>query len=364
MRVLNLITGLGYGGAERLLLNSSIALRDRIEIVNCFVKCPEHLAGELSRVSTVVKMPEHGGIRFLQSLIRYEGIDLLHTHLIRSDFLGFLANYRSHIPAMCTLHNVWTWHNYKDELAFSVYRTLLHTIARRWTVIGISRSVHDHAIKRLGMPAARVKLIPNGVPDIKAPLDREQARQKLNICARDFVILFVGRLSEEKNIGTLLQAVQRMNDNSRLLILGEGKMRARLGTLVQRLNLQRRVEFRGVSGNPENYFQAADVMALPSLYEGFSLVIVEAFRAGIPVVATNQGGPAELIQAQHNGLLVAPMDVEALSRALLRLKHNPDERTRMGANGRIAFTEKYQIEKYAETLYELYCSKLSEKAAP
>lgn len=357
MRIVNIITALGYGGAERLLAQvyarlqghelHVIYLKDLTDMVPHFPPGVQFHYVPLGRSCA-------GKIR--QLLLKIKP-DVVHTHLGHADLLGLWASRGLPLRQVCTMHNIWFKFSKVDWAIFAAYRLLFATVARRAQVVCISQAVRRHVINRLGVSEKRAHLLYNGVPQGQAFFSRSQARQQLRIKDKDRMVLFVGRLEKQKNVGALLQAVAQIKEKVKRLklhIIGDGSLRQELATQAQQLGLQGIIEMHGTVGNVEPWFAAADVFALPSIFEGMGIVIAEAFRAGVPVVATNIEGPAELIENGANGLLVPPNDVDALALALLAVLNDVELATELGLNGLNSFNHRFNMDAYARRIEEIY----------
>jgi glycosyltransferase involved in cell wall biosynthesis len=179
--------------------------------------------------------------------------------------------------------------------------------------------------------------------------------------------VYLGRLAKWKGVQFLLDAFQMVadqNSNAHLDILGDGEIRAELEEQSSRLNLTERVTFVGwVSAHDgASRLRAADVLVLPSLHEVGGIVVLEAMAAGLPVIATDWGGPASHV-TDETGIRVKPDSkdgfVKGLADAMIRLAGSPDLRRKMGAAGRKRVGENYYdwdektgrfLEIYAEVL--------------
>ncbi len=358
MKICHIITALGYGGAERLLVNvANLHIRDH-EVDIIYFKNPPDLQPVLDPEVRVHCVPLNRSIvRHLRALIARLQPDVVHTHLGHADFVGLLASYGLPTKRFCTMHNIhfkWDW---RDRIFFLGYRALFALIAPDAHVISVSRSVATHVRRRLGVTERRISVIYNGIPRIELALNRGELRRELGIAARAFCVLFVGRLHIQKSVDTLLHAVVRLRariPNLVVLLVGDGYERDRLAALNTALGTADLVRFCGSTKQPEHYFAAADVFVLPSVSEGFGLVILEAFRAGTPVVASRIEGPSELIENGRNGLLFTPRDDEQLASQILRLYEDPALRQRIGHAGRASFETRFTIEYYAKQLEQLY----------
>ena len=201
---------------------------------------------------------------------------------------------------------------------------------------------------------ANIVVIPNGVDISAFKLDRHACRYNLNIPESQVVILFVGRLVKIKGIEHLLNAMPKVlgERNARLLLVGEdlGESR-RLSELAHRLRIHNNVTFVGRvdPAKVPGYMLASDILVMPSLSEGFPLVILQAMAAGLPIVASNVTGIPEILRDGENGYLVRPGDSEDISDKILLLVRSPETRRSMQATN-IKTAETYSWEKVAATL--------------
>ncbi len=165
-------------------------------------------------------------------------------------------------------------------------------------------------------------------------------------------------LTEQKGISYLIQALARTAPDQprlRLLILGDGPLRQSLQKLAEDLTIQDRVLFTGFRTDIGELLQIMDIYALPSLWEGHPLVLLEAMAAGKPVVATDIPGSREVVAPEQTGLLVPPRDPHQLAQALLLLASDSSLRQRMGDAGRRLLLERFTIDRMTreyEALYE------------
>jgi glycosyltransferase involved in cell wall biosynthesis len=179
--------------------------------------------------------------------------------------------------------------------------------------VAVSAALRHDLIARFVVPEGRVRTIYN--PAAPAPFPDPLTAGAL--AARPKTVVALGRLVPDKDFVTLLRAFARLDDRAaRLVILGEGPERARLEAEAWGLGLAGQVDIPGFESDVAARLDAARVLALSSRHEAFGLVCVEALAHGLPVVATDCGGPAEILVAPTLGTLVPIGDVEALARAL------------------------------------------------
>ena len=198
-------------------------------------------------------------------------------------------------------------------------------------------------------------VIPNGVdrtrfaPDADA---RATTRARLGIAADDLVALFVGGDWDRKGLRFAIEGVAAA-EGWHLLVVGEGD-ESRHRDLARRCGAGDRVHFAGTTSAPAPYYASADAFVLPTAYEAFPLVALEAAAAGLPLLAGRVNGVEELIDEGRNGWFVE-RDAEAIATRLRTLGADPDLRARMGAAARDS-TEHYAWDRVVDAYVKLYAT--------
>ncbi|MEJ5330054.1 MAG: glycosyltransferase family 4 protein [Desulfobaccales bacterium] len=188
-------------------------------------------------------------------------------------------------------------------------------------VIANSRMVREEIIRHYGLPREKLIVIHNGVDRerfrVPAPQEREKIRRTLGVGPQEKVVLFVGSGFGRKGLAYLISALAALPDTeARVWVAGRGSVR-RYQNLARRLGVGDRVRFVGPVAEVAPYYQAADLLALPTLYDPLSNVVLEALACGCPVVTTTANGAAEFITPGVNGEVVAaPWEIGELARAL------------------------------------------------
>jgi glycosyltransferase involved in cell wall biosynthesis len=232
--------------------------------------------------------------------------------------------------------------------------------------VAICQSVADSIWSVYGVrPRA---IIPNGVPvaTFSSPIVTRQAwRERQGIPPDAVVFACVARLSAQKNVGALLQALAAMGGrgDAMVLLCGEGEERGRLEAEARHLGIADRVRFLGSRTDVPEVLGASDVFVLPSLYEGHPLCVMEAMAAGRPVIATAVGGVPEVVRPGETGVLVPPGDVAALAVAMARLASSEEERGRLGRSGGAVAAKHFDVSHMAAAYDLLYQSLLREAAS-
>jgi len=211
---------------------------------------------------------------------------------------------------------------------------ILARIFYRWAdeIILVSKETARHFLKATNLPEKMVKVIYNPI-NTKNLINQSQEHLE-HIWYKSPntpVILAIGRLTPQKDFGTLLRAFSFLRKRvplARLLILGEGDERSQLEHLSEELGLQDAVQFPGFIKNPFPYMVNSSVFVLSSRWEGFANVIVEAMACGTPIVSTDcPSGPSEILEGGKYGRLVPVGNPEALAEAILQELDSPHDRT-------------------------------------
>ncbi|QFS45748.1 glycosyltransferase family 1 protein [Nostoc sphaeroides CCNUC1] len=234
-------------------------------------------------------------------------------------------------------------------------------------IVATSPQEQEH-MRSLVSTKGNIDIIPCGT-DIQrfGSIAREAARAELGIEKETKVVLYVGRFDSRKGIETLVRAVNeselRDSKNLQLIIGGgstpgnsDGIERDRIEQIVNELGMSDFTTFAGRLSQDilPTYYAAADVCVVPSHYEPFGLVAIEAMASGTPVVASDVGGLQFTVVNEETGLLAPPQDVDAFASAIDRILSNPEWRDELGKAGRKRVESKFSWDGVAHQLSELY----------
>lgn len=291
---------------------------------------------------------EQAALYSLRAGIRY---DVVHAHYWLSGWVAHLLKRYWDTPFVQMFH---TTAHMKDAVSPSSQREtpLRAQIERRLvdladSLIAANPAERADLVWRQNTPADKICTIPPGVDvDLFRPIDRQIARNRIGVPSDEQIVLFVGRIDPIKGIDTLLSAASLIakQGSAPLFVFVGGDLgadEAPVGPLAdiaaqaEALGIADRCRFAGAQ--PQDslplYYSAADVVAVPSRYESFGLVAVEAMACGVPVVASNVGGLTFTIDDGETGLLVPHGDAPALAAGISRLLGSDDERARLSQNG-------------------------------
>jgi glycosyltransferase involved in cell wall biosynthesis len=303
-------------------------------------------------------IPDPRGIRKLGRLIREFRPDVVHSHMTHANLLARAVRIIQPFPVLvCTLHNLTMAGVKRDwTTVFEVAHRL--TDSRAELTTAICHAASDYYVKRRAVPATKMRVVHNGidtqafVPDRAA---RQRTREKLQVEDR-FVWLAVGRFELQKAYPTLLRAFARLDEDNRvLLICGKGSLAEQLLDLTAELKISDRVRFLGLRSDIPDLMRAADAFALSSDMEGLPLVLLQAAAAGLPIVATNVGGNAEVVVDGVNGYLLPAGDPEAFAGGMARLEALPAcDRLLLGDAGRERVQAMFEAERIIDCWEQLF----------
>ncbi len=328
------LPGLYEGGAERVMLNLCVGMAERGYVVDMVLARAE--GPYMDQVPPSVRVIELNTSRYnvcrttasLPALVRY---------LRREEPCGILSGLNANLVALLARrlagrsvrvviseHNTFSYQNQSLPYWGRAVTERLVKSMYPWAdkIVAVSGGAADDLARVTSIPRNRIQVIYN-------PVVTQELLQKLNSPVSDPwfepgeppVILAVGRLTEQKDLGMLIRAFAevRRARAARLLILGEGEDRQQLEALVKRLSLERDVRLHGFTPNPYAFMARAALLVLSSRWEGLPTVLVEALACGTPVVSTDcPSGPREILQDGRYGTLVPVGDEASMARAIER----------------------------------------------
>lgn len=279
---------------------------------------------------------------------------ILHTSLFHANVPGRILGRMVGVPIVICSERTMAM---ESEWRYRLNRWTIGLVDR---VTAVSVNVHDFCISHIGLPAEKLVLIYNGVELPVALTTALQARAELGLPAESAVIGAVSRLDAVKGVSILIQALARV-DEAHLAIIGDGPERVALETLACSLGVAGRVRWAGHRRDVQHLLPAFDLFVQSSLHEGLPNAVLEAMAAGLPVVATAVGGTPEVVVDGVTGVLIPPLDPDALARAITRLLQDSDLRGAMGRAGRERVGQLFSAARMVERTEWLYQQLLVEK---
>jgi glycosyltransferase involved in cell wall biosynthesis len=392
-----LMANLEGGGVQRIMLHLARALADRGHRVDLLVykaqgdfvdSVPsgirvvalETAPGWMGRLHAFRAAPEHliqlalpvllplksqGALRCLPALVRYLREERPAVLLSAEPDLNLVALWARRLAGVYVRTVISEHIHLPSHLRYGAkrrkwrWRFIVPLIRRTYPeadrIIAVSRGVADDLRTLAGLPPELVTTVYNPVVDselakkAEAPVDHAWFKP-----GAPPVIIAVGRLTEQKDFSTLLQAFAqvRAQRQARLLILGEGELRRKLEALARELGVDQDVSLPGFASNPFAYMARAAVFVLSSAYEGLPGVLIEALACGCPVVSTDcPSGPAEILENGQYGRLVPVGDQAAMAQAILSTLEAPPDRGLLQKRASL-FSVDRAVEQYLEVLLD------------
>jgi glycosyltransferase involved in cell wall biosynthesis len=308
-------------------------------------------------------------VSFFRLLIQ-KRYDMVHIHSADPAFLGttiFMALTRIS-GARVLLHTQgtdWGWFYPEAPLVRRAYTRLGLWLASTTLVL---YSVWREELLRLGVPG-RVIVLRNLVKDAPPPPDHEviALRARLGLKPEHFVCVSVGTVGRRKGSFDIIHASEialKQDDSLRFILVGAeenpGEM-AQLNALVTDKEPAGRIKLVGGVRRDEvpAYLGVADIFLLPSHSEGMPLAIIEAMRAGLPIVAAAVNAIPDMMTHEESGILIEPRKPEEIASAVLRLRRDRTLRTKLGRGARREFEERFEFGRGIEELKKIYILTLS-----
>jgi glycosyltransferase involved in cell wall biosynthesis len=357
LSVIHVVLSLDCGGLEHVvlhLLREGQALGQRVSVL-----CLER-AGTLAPQAEALGAEVHcadkkpglrlGTTRRVRSLLAGITPDVVHTHQVGALFYSGPAARAAGVPLV-----VHTEHG-KHYAARRRTRWLGWLAGRHVArFFCVSEDIAREVVTCRVAPESRVRVVPNGIDTARFRQANGLAvRQSLGIPEAAPVVGTVGRVTEIKRQDLLVRAFARVRaqtPGAHLLVVGDGPCLADLKALAAGLSLAGAVHFTGYQPEPQRFLSTLDVFALTSRSEGMPLVVLEAWAAGVPVVASAVGGLPQLVSHGENGLLVPYADEEALVVALTGLLGDATARRRLASEALAEVTARYDV-RHMTSQYE------------
>ena len=370
MKILHIINSLDPGGNERFLVQllegldatrfrQEVCVPDRGRDQTLFVK------EECDRLNVPIHIIRIKGNfdRSLKPQLRKtisEGkYDIVHTHLLLSQYHGRRAAIKARVP--CIISSEQNAYSHKAYPPFSfIERRLARKTAK---IIACSESVKDHLIDRVKIPPSKIKVIYNSVDTgvFKPAADRAEARkavfEKFHIPEDSFLCGAVGHLTKQKGHTFLLDAVPEVLKkvpNFHLLLVGGGELHDSLVVQAGKLGIMKNISFAGIQNDIPSILNALDIFVMPSLWEGFGIAAIEAMACGAPVIASYVGGLREIVTDRDNGLVISHAYPEGIAKAIVRLAGDEKLRKRLVKGGLESVRERFDVKTMIEKVGKVY----------
>ena len=353
-RVLHVIDSLHLGGAQEVVMNIvNGANRERYvhEVATMHGRGIywDRLAAQgvpLHSLSPHKLVPLY--VPALAALLKKGAFDILHCHLIAANIVA------KPIGAACGVPLILNHDHTNDPKRGDVAWLLA---LDRWANgfaqhhVAVSASCRDFLISREGIPPENISLVLNAIH-----VARFQPQRTHRSPGAPF-IAGVGRLNAQKNFSLFLEIAAQVairHPDARFLIAGTGPEEQHLRSEAARLGIADQVTFAGYVADPRTIYEKADLLLMPSNFEGLPMTLLEAMAMEVPVVASRLDGIAEVIDDGVDGALCTPGDASAFVTAINHLLSDPAARTAMGVAAREKVLSRFSARRMVDEIEEIY----------
>lgn len=292
----------------------------------------------------------------LIKILKSTKINLLLTHGYKADILGLIAAKIVGIPIIAFSRG-----DTQDNLKVRFFWKLDHIALRFVNKIIAVSDAQRKKINNLGIGQKNTSVVRNAISvndyPVYSSIHRSKFRQKLGINDDAIMVVSAGRMSKEKGQIYLINAIDKIYDkiaNVYFVFCGDGPDRSKLEEIVSIYKINKICKFVGFRKDLPEFFNAMDIMVLPSLTEGLPNVVLEAFAVRKPVIASNVGGVNEIVIESQNGKLTPPADVECLGKSILELVESSNKREVFGNNGYNLVKNKFTFQKQLNEIEKIY----------
>lgn len=373
-KILFVIDNLEFGGGERGFLQIINGLDKKRFNVYVASKPDGEFGEKIRKIGkplfpvTMTSKYNALAVAELVRLINKEKFHLIHTQGARADFFARVAVKFSHRPYL-----VSTIQMPVDGFNVAIHRRILYRFFDRFLeryvdrFIVVSKNLKNFLIKTRQIPSKKIVKIYNGIeidsfkPNLQAK-DYKQLKKSFNINEETFTVGAIGRLCWQKGFEYFLRSIPKIirnNNKVNFLLIGAGPLEKPLENLAKRLEIDKRVVFTGFRDDIRSILAMIDVLVVPSIREGFPMIILEAMAMAKPIIASNLPGISEQLINGTTGCLVHPKDPEAISNAIMDLIADREKGIRLGARARQHVIENFSNEKMVNKVEQVYQELLS-----
>jgi len=294
-------------------------------------------------------------------IIKSNRVDVIHCNTYSPVFAGWLLSKLTGVPLLVTVHDVALLHGYnfwekwmRQFGRLSWIKALIGYLSELLT-IKLSRNIHT--VSKTSKNDILSFNSKSNIVIISNSLDFEHYKFDGNITYEDF-ILFIGRLVYYKHLEVVIEALKLLKNRCdvRLVVLGDGPMRSEWEGLVDRLNLKDRVEFKGYVSHKEklHYLSKCRALLLPSIFEGFGIVVLEAWAFRKPVIVVDVEPLNKIVEHGSDGFVVEKNLPATWARYIYLLMSSEELSKQLGDKGYRKLIERYSMDKYVNEMEKLY----------
>lgn len=383
IKIAYIVTPIEFGGAEKVnltFLRKVDRTRFEIQLIVLIRPWEENnvVVNELEKEKYVIHKipvamrPRNSGrdyiriircFRMLYSILTSNSFDLVHSHGYFADIIGAPA------AKVLKISHISTCHGFISNDRNLVLYNRLDRIALRFSdkIIAVSEQIKDD-LERSGIRKSKISVIQNAVQTTHKAENYEENRRKkrLDLIIKDeeFIVGYVGRLSEEKGVRYLIEAGMLLMETGmpcKILIIGDGPKTKELEDMVKMKGFEGKIIFTGFQTNVDEWMPALDIFVLPSLTEGTPMALLEAMAFGLPVVASDVGGIPEIIDSGENGILVPAANPDKIEEAISTICKDNYFRTKLSEMAKKTIRSKFNINEWVKKIESVYVETISKR---
>lgn len=363
MHIVQIIDSLDWGGAQKmqvLLAQAAVGVPIKLTVISLSNYGNQYFKNEIESLGIPVITLSGRSLfdlpRFwkILSVLRNERVDILHAHLTYANILGTFAGFICRIPTIASIRTAGIDMDFFHPWRYGLETWLLRFVASYVMVNGYAIADANQA----RLKGRKITVIQNAisVPEELSADERLEIRKEIIGDPSCFMIIAVGRLAAPKGYHDLLEAVVRVREKHRgvkLVIVGDGHLTSEIDTRISELTLEDHVTLLGARTNVTELLLASDLFVNSSHWEGMSVAVLEAMAAGLPVVATNVGDSA-LVVENDTGTVVSPHQPDEIANAITALLDDPDKLQMFGKNARKRVITHYSPASWMSNLMDFY----------
>ena len=354
MNILHLRNSDIFGSPERLIIGQMFHLHEFNSYCASFIKTGKTSAfldalkkNNLNSIAIESKnQMSLATISQIKKILKTKQINLIISHDYKATFYSFMANRSFNLPHIGYYHGR-TDENFKVKLYNFIDGKIL---ARLPKILTVSNATSDY-LNKIGISKDKIEVVYNAIEIDDDHIPRQKPASSAPI------IGVIGRLSHEKGVHIFLKSIDSIIHNCpnvQVLIFGDGPDRDKLKRLTQSLGLTKYIIFKGFEKDLDKIYSQLDIIVIPSLSEGHPLIILEAWKYAIGIVATKAGGIPEIITSGKTGLLAEVNDPDSLGQKILEAVSDLPAMKIYGQNGLSLLKEQYSFASQAKKLSQIY----------
>jgi len=357
------VHSLNPGGAEKLVVNMSVAFASDFKVVVICLDEPGLWAKNLREKQIPVHcvwrqpgMDMNVPVR-LANLFRRHRANIIHAHQCTPWFYSALSRLIYSAPFLLVEEHGRFYPEVKNSKRIFINRLITRRLTHRF--VAVSKDVKERLQKFEGLDQAHIEVVYNGVnADLTIKqTERFQLRSDMGFSPEDFVVGTVGRFNTIKNLPMMVKALNQSFKNEpsiRGLLVGDGPVFGDIKALIKKSGLSGVVMLTGHRDNARNLMHCMDLFILSSFSEGTSMALIEAMAAGVPVAVTDVGGNPEIVTKNETGWIIPSGSVECLVSAILEAVKNSDKRKMLGEAGKRRFKERFTFDRMIHGYRKIY----------